>query len=326
MNFSHKNRLFNITSNREFEEIALETHQYQIKNNPIYSNFSSLILKDKKPKTINEIPFLPIDFFKSEKIISKNKKSQIIFQSSGSSGIRSKHYVADLNLYEKSFMKNFSKIYGDIKNTCIIGILPSYTENGDSSLIYMVNTLIMHSTNSYSGFYNNNFEKLSKVIKKQEINSNKIIIIGVTYALIDFAKDFSRPLKNTIIIETGGMKGKRKELLKEELHIILKKAFHLKNIHSEYGMTELLSQAYSKEKGIFSPPNWMKIIIRDINDPLTILGHNKAGGVNIIDLANIHSCSFIATLDLGIKLDNHRFKINGRFTNADLRGCNLLVE
>ena len=326
MNFSHKNRLFNITSNREFEEIALETHQYQIKNNPIYSNFSSLILKDKKPKTINEIPFLPIDFFKSEKIISKNKKSQIIFQSSGSSGIRSKHYVADLNLYEKSFMKNFSKIYGDIKNTCIIGILPSYTENGDSSLIYMVNTLIMHSTNSYSGFYNNNFEKLSKVIKKQEIDSNKIIIIGVTYALIDFAKDFSRPLKNTIIIETGGMKGKRKELLKEELHIILKKAFHLKNIHSEYGMTELLSQAYSKEKGIFSPPNWMKIIIRDINDPLTILGHNKSGGVNIIDLANIHSCSFIATQDLGIKLDNDRFKINGRFTNADLRGCNLLVE
>ena len=326
MNFSHKNRLFNITSNREFEEIALETHQYQIKNNPIYSKFSSLILKDKKPKTLNDIPFLPIDFFKSEKIISKNKKSQIIFQSSGSSGIRSKHYVADLNLYEKSFMKNFSKIYGDIKNTCIIGILPSYTENGDSSLIYMVNTLIMHSTNSYSGFYNNNFEKLSKVIKKQEINSNKIIIIGVTYALIDFAKDFSRPLKNTIIIETGGMKGKRKELLKEELHIILKKAFHLKNIHSEYGMTELLSQAYSKEKGIFSPPNWMKIIIRDINDPLTILGHNKSGGVNIIDLANIHSCSFIATQDLGIKLDNHRFKINGRFTNADLRGCNLLVE
>jgi hypothetical protein len=326
MNFSHKNRLFNITSNREFKEIALETHQYQIKNNPIYSNFSSLILKDKKPKTINEIPFLPIDFFKSEKIISKNKKSQIIFQSSGSSGIRSKHYVADLNIYEKSFMKNFSKIYGDIKNTCIVGILPSYTENGDSSLIYMVNTLIKHSTNSYSGFYNNNFEKLSKVIKKQEINNNKIIIIGVTYALIDFAKDFSRPLKNTIIIETGGIKGKRKELLKEELHIILKKAFHLKNIHSEYGMTELLSQAYSKEKGIFSPPNWMKIIIRDINDPLTMLGHNKSGGVNIIDLANIHSCSFIATQDLGIKLDNNRFKINGRFTNADLRGCNLLVE
>jgi hypothetical protein len=326
MNFSHKNRLFNITSNREFKEIALETHQYQIKNNPIYSNFSSLILKDKKPKTINEIPFLPIDFFKSEKIISKNKKSQIIFQSSGSSGIRSKHYVADLSIYEKSFMKNFSKIYGDIKNTCIVGILPSYTENGDSSLIYMVNTLIKHSTNSYSGFYNNNFEKLSKVIKKQEINNNKIIIIGVTYALIDFAKDFSRPLKNTIIIETGGIKGKRKELLKEELHIILKKAFHLKNIHSEYGMTELLSQAYSKEKGIFSPPNWMKIIIRDINDPLTMLGHNKSGGVNIIDLANIHSCSFIATQDLGIKLDNNRFKINGRFTNADLRGCNLLVE
>ena len=326
MKHSHKNRLFNITSNREFEEIALETHQYQIKNNPIYSNFSSLILKDKKPKTLNEIPFLPIDFFKSEKIISKNKKSQIIFQSSGSSGIRSKHYVADLNLYEKSFMKNFSKIYGDIKNTCIIGILPSYTENGDSSLIYMVNTLIMHSTNSYSGFYNNNFEKLSKVIKKQEINSNKIIIIGVTYALIDFAKDFSRPLKNTIIIETGGMKGKRKELLKEEIHQLLQEAFITEKIHSEYGMTELLSQGYSKGENIFNFPSWMKILIRDVNDPLSIIGNNKTGGVNVIDLANIYSCPFIATQDLGKTFDNDSFTVLGRFDESDVRGCNLLVQ
>ena len=326
MKHSHKNRLFNITSNREFKKIALETYQYQITNNPIYSNFSSLILKGKRPEKINEIPFLPIDFFKSEKIISKNKKSEIIFKSSGTSGIRSQHHVADLNLYKASFMESFSKTYGDIKDTCIVGILPSYAANGDSSLIYMVNSLIKKSTNNDSGFYNNNFEELSSVLRKQESNNNNVIIIGVTYALLDFAKNFSQPLKNTIIIETGGSKGKRKELLKEELHIILKKAFQLENIHSEYGMTELLSQAYSKEKGIFYPPNWMKVLIRDINDPLSILAHNKAGGVNIIDLATIHSCSFIATQDLGIKMDDDRFKINGRFSNADVRGCNLLVE
>ena len=326
MKLSHKNRLFNITSNREFEEIALETHRYQIKNNPIYSNFSSLILKGKKPAKINEIPFLPIDFFKSEKIISKNKKSEIIFKSSGTSGIRSQHHVADLNLYKASFTENFYRTYGDIKHTCIVGILPSYAENGDSSLIYMVNSLIKKSTNPQSGFYNNNFEKLSRVLKVQESNKNNIIIIGVTYALIDFAKAFPCPLKNTIIIETGGTKGNRKEVLKEELHIILQKAFQLETIHSEYGMTELLSQAYSKEKGIFSPPNWMKVLIRDINDPLSIVANNKAGGVNIIDLANIDSCSFIATQDLGIKIDENRFKINGRFSNADVRGCNLLVQ
>jgi hypothetical protein len=190
----------------------------------------------------------------------------------------------------------------------------------------MVNSLIKKSTNLHSGFYNNNFEKLSSVLKAQESNNNNIIIIGVTYALGDFAKNFSCPLKNTIIIETGGTKGKRKELLKEELHIVLQKAFQLKHIHSEYGMTELLSQAYSKENGIFSPPNWMKVLIRDINDPFSILANNKSGGVNIIDLANIDSCSFIATQDLGIKIDDSRFKINGRFSNADIRGCNLLVE
>tara|TARA_B110000881_G_C18445759_1_gene448384 strand:- start:347 stop:919 length:573 start_codon:yes stop_codon:yes gene_type:complete len=190
----------------------------------------------------------------------------------------------------------------------------------------MVNSLIKKSTNPQSGFYNNNFEKLSRVLKEQESNKNNIIIIGVTYALIDFAKAFSCTLKNTIIIETGGAKGKRKEVLKEELHIILQKAFQLENIHSEYGMTELLSQAYSKEKGIFSPPNWMKVLIRDINDPLSIVANNKAGGVNIIDLANIDSCSFIATQDLGVKMDENKFKINGRFSNADVRGCNLLVQ
>ncbi len=320
-----RNRLFNINSDKEFEEMAIETYHYQNKFNPIYSKYSSLILEGKKPKNINEIPFLPIDFFKHEKIISKEKESQIIFKSSGTTGTRSLHYIADLDLYEINFKKNFTSTYGEIKDTCIIGLLPSYQENGDSSLIYMVNTLIQESSNQYSGFYNNDKKKLSRILNKQETENKKTIIIGVTYALLDLAEKFPQPLKNTIIIETGGMKGKREELVKEQVHAILMNAFETKSIHSEYGMTELLSQAYSNGEGLFTPPKWMKIIIRDINDPLSILGINKTGAINIIDLSNVYSCSFIATQDLGFKLDENNFKLSGRLSNADIRGCNLLI-
>ena len=326
MNILEKNRLFNINSNKEFEEIAMEVYHYQIQFSPIYSKYASLILKGNTPDNINEIPFLPINLFKQERIISKKKKPQIIFKSSGTTGLRSTHYIADLDLYKKSFRKNFISTYGEIKDTCIIGLLPSYQENGDSSLIYMVNSLIKESSNKYSGFYNNNQKGLSEILNKQETKNRKTIVIGVTYALLDLAEKFPQPLKNTIIIETGGMKGTRKELLKEQVHVILMNAFKLKDIHSEYGMTELLSQAYSNGRGIFTTPKWMRIIIRDINDPLSILGINKAGAINIIDLSNIYSCSFIATQDLGMRLNKDRFKLNGRFSNADVRGCNLLVE
>ena len=190
----------------------------------------------------------------------------------------------------------------------------------------MIEELIILSENKDSGFYNSDFLKISNTIKNREAKNQKTILIGVTYSLLDFAKDYKQNLNHTTIIETGGMKGKRKELLKEEIHNILKSSFDVKNIHSEYGMTELLSQAYSKKDGIFTTPNWMKVLVRDINDPITLLANNQTGGVNIIDLANINSCSFIATQDIGIKLGENKFKITGRFSNADVRGCNLLIQ
>ena len=320
------NLIFDIKTNHEFEDLAFKIFDYQIRKNDIYRKYSTLILKGKKPKKICEIPFLPISFFKSQKIISDKKQSQIIFKSSGTEGIRSSHYIADLNLYKSVFKKIFISTYGNIESLCIIGLLPSYVENGDSSLIYMVDSLVKMTKNENSGFYNNDFEKLKRIIIKNESKKIKTIVLGVTYALLDFAKKFPMNLEHTTIIETGGMKGKRKELIKEEVHKILCSAFKLKNIHSEYGMTELLSQAYSKKDGVFQTPAWMKILIRDIYDPLSVTQNNSSGAINIIDLANVFSCPFIATNDTGILISENMFKLNGRISNSDLRGCNLLVE
>ena len=320
------NLIFNIKTNHEFEDLAFKIFDYQIRKNDIYRKYATLILKGKSPKKICEIPFLPISFFKSQKIISDKKESQIIFKSSGTEGIRSSHYIADLNLYESVFKKIFISTYGNIESLCIIGLLPSYEENGDSSLIYMVDSLVKMTKNENSGFYNNDFEKLKRIIIKNESKKIKTIVLGVTYALLDFAKKFPMNLEHTTIIETGGMKGKRKELIKEEVHKILCSAFKLKNIHSEYGMTELLSQAYSKKDGVFQTPPWMKILIRDIYDPLSVTQNNSSGAINIIDLANVFSCPFIATNDTGILISENMFKLNGRISNSDLRGCNLLVE
>ena len=320
------NLIFNIKTNHEFEDLAFKIFDYQIRKNDIYRKYATLILKGKSPKKICEIPFLPISFFKSQKIISDKKESQIIFKSSGTEGIRSSHYIADLNLYESVFKKIFISTYGNIESLCIIGLLPSYVENGDSSLIYMVDSLVKMTKNENSGFYNNDFEKLKRIIIKNESKKIKTIVLGVTYALLDFAKKFPMNLEHTTIIETGGMKGKRKELIKEEVHKILCSAFKLKNIHSEYGMTELLSQAYSKKDGVFQTPPWMKILIRDIYDPLSVTQNNSSGAINIIDLANVFSCPFIATNDTGILISENMFKLNGRISNSDLRGCNLLVE
>ena len=320
------NLIFDIKTNHEFEDLAFKIFDYQIRKNDIYRKYATLILKGKKPKKIFEIPFLPISFFKSQKIISDKKQSQIIFKSSGTEGIRSSHYIADLNLYESVFKKIFISTYGNIESLCIIGLLPSYEENGDSSLIYMVDSLVKMTKNENSGFYNSDFEKLKSIIIKNESKKIKTIVLGVTYALLDFAKKFPTNLEHTTIIETGGMKGKRKELIKEEVHKILCSAFKLKNIHSEYGMTELLSQAYSKKDGVFQTPAWMKILIRDIYDPLSVTQNNSSGAINIIDLANVFSCPFIATNDTGVLISENMFKLNGRISNSDLRGCNLLVE
>ena len=246
--------------------------------------------------------------------------------SSGTTGEQSKHLVADLSLYKKSYLRAFQQFYGDIDDYCILALLPSYKEQESSSLIFMIDNLIQQSSHQKSGYYLNNYSELSDTIKELEKKKEKTILFGVTYALLDFAKEFPQQLKNTIVMETGGMKGQQKEMLKEEVYKILKHSFVIKNIHSEYGMTELLSQSYSKGNNLFNSPPWMKIIIRDVNDPLSIIGHNKTGGINVIDLANIYSCPFIATQDLGRTFNDDSFSVLGRFDNSDVRGCNLLVQ
>ena len=318
--------IFNIHSEEEFVKICLQIYELQMDNNPIYSAYSQIILKGEIPKKLEEIPFLPIEFFKTEQIICVTQKIEEIFLSSGTTGNQSKHLVSDLSIYENSFLNIFQIFYGDITDYCILSLLPNYREREGSSLIYMVDDLIKRSKHPKSGFYLNNYKEVSETILELEKNGQKTLLIGVSYALLDLAKDYPMNLENTIIMETGGTKGKRKELLKEELHKILKEAFSLDSIHSEYGMTELLSQSYSEGDNIFKTPPWKKVLIRDVNDPLTILGKNRSGGINIIDLANIYSCTFIATQDLGRLHEDESFSVLGRFDNSDVRGCNLLVQ
>ena len=320
------NKIFSCNDKATFEALALELFDYQMENNPIYAPYAALILKGKTPANIYEIPFLPIEFFKQEQIICQGKGVEEVFLSSGTTGEQSKHLIADLSLYKKSYLNTFQQFYGDINDYCILALLPNYQEREGSSLIYMVEDLIKKSGHPKSGFYLNNLAELSETIKELESKGQKVILFGVTYALLDLAAQYPQHLKHTIIMETGGMKGKRKELLKEEIHQLLQDAFLTENIHSEYGMTELLSQGYSKGKNIFNSPPWMKILIRDVNDPLSIIGNNKTGGINVIDLANIYSCPFIATQDLGKQFDDDSFSVLGRFDNSDVRGCNLLVQ
>lgn len=315
-------KIFNIKSNTDFNELALDIFYYQSKNIPIYQKYLKQLKIDPfSIKNIDSIPFLPIRFFKSHKIVNPKEKCQQIFKSSGTTeSLRSKHYVTSLDLYEKSFVKSFENTYGLIKNHTILALLPSYLEQGESSLIYMVNYLIKHSSKNshYISTNTTNFKQLSK---KHE--NEKIILIGVSYALLDLCEKNSFDLSNWVIMETGGMKGRRKELTREELHHALKQGFNVNSIHSEYGMTELLSQAYSTKDNYFKSPPWMKILIREINDPFSYCKKDKTGGINIIDLANINSCSFIATDDLG-KRNDKGFKVLGRFDQSDTRGCNQL--
>ena len=268
---------------------------------------------------------MPISFFKTHKVLSSKKIEKTFFSSGTTDKVNSRHFISDLNLYKKSFKTNFEINYGSPENLTIIGLLPSYMENNDSSLIYMVNSLIQKSNCKDSGFYLGDNDLLIQKLLWLENSGKNVLLIGVSYALLDLIEHKKIRLKNTIIIETGGMKGRRKEMIKSELHQKLKSGFGLENIHSEYGMTELLSQAYSKKDGIFYCPPWMKIIIRDINDAQNLNLNNKSGGINIIDLANLNSCSFIATDDLGKMEEGSSFQILGRIDNSDIRGCNLLI-
>jgi len=318
--------IFKIQSEKDFEAVALEVFRFQFENNPVYRSYCDLLYKHPSDTTnIVDIPFLPIEFFKSKKVVSTSQNPQIIFTSSGTTGSQvSRHYVTDIKLYEDSFTRTFEHFYGSIDDYVILGLLPSYLEREGSSLIYMVNHFIQKSKFPESGFYLNQWDELAEKLKTLELSGKKVLLIGVSFALLDLVEKHQFSLKNTIVMETGGMKGKRKELIRTELHKQLKQGFGVAYVHSEYGMTELLSQAYSKGEGIFKCPPWMKILTRDTEDPLSII-YNQTGGINIIDLANINSCSFIATKDLGKVNNDGSFEILGRFDSSDVRGCNLMV-
>ena len=328
MQHINPDRIFSVSKSQDFDQLALEIFDYQVRNCEIYARYvHNLGIDIKKIKDLESIPYLPIEFFKSKKINCSKGEADIIFSSSGTTGqIQSRHFVKDIELYIQSYRTAFKLFYGDISKYTILALLPSYQEREGSSLIYMVNDLIRLSQSPKSGYFLNEQDLLKQTLQQLNASKTQTILIGVTYALIDFAENNSIKFPELIVMETGGMKGKRREILRTELHEVLCAGFGVSQIHSEYGMTELLSQAYSKESGIFQTPPWMKIRVRDTNDPLTILGNGVGGGLNIIDLANVHSCSFIATQDLGKSYPDGRFEVLGRFDHSDIRGCNLLVQ
>lgn len=319
--------IISIHTTKEFHKTAMKVFRFQFQHNQVYQKYCLLLKKcPENVKHLTEIPFLPIEFFKSKDILSSIDPVQTTFTSSGTTGIiNSKHHVTDLSFYEASFRSAFSKFYGNIEDYAVLALLPSYLEREGSSLIYMAKDFIEGSNHPDSGFYLHNYNELAKKLVELDNSGQNVLLIGVTYALLDLIELQKFNLKNTIIMETGGMKGKRKEMIREELHTILANGFGVEKIDSEYGMTELLSQAYSLGDGVFECPPWMDILIRDTEDPLTIIEEGKTGGINIIDLANINSCSFIATQDLGKKYSNFSFEVLGRFDNSDIRGCNLMV-
>jgi hypothetical protein len=351
--------IFSISSETEFNEVALDMFEFQMQKNPLYAEFVNRLTNNRKSKIVNlkslnhytEIPCLPIEFFKNHKILIDGVKTDEFFASSGTTGLNtSKHFVADFLLYEKSFTKSFECFFGSPENYVILALLPNYLEQQNSSLIYMMRSLIEQTKSEFSGFYLNNLDDLNSVI--QQINNqvhgtrctvhgadkkpftvhrlpftNKaVILFGVSYALLDFAEKYPQTLENTLIFETGGMKGRREELSKTELHRRLCEAFGVEKVYSEYGMTELLSQAYSKGENKFSCPPWMRVFTRPLNNPLAVEKHGIAGGINVIDLANYNSCPFIATQDLGKTFSENTFEILGRIENSDVRGCSLLIE
>ena len=310
-----------------FADAALQVFDYQYHNNATYRDFAQLLCRTpKQVSSLEEIPFLPISFFKTHRIQTGEWNPERIFRSSGTSGMEtSTHLVKETALYERGFTEGFRHFYGAPDEYCFLALLPSYLERTDSSLVYMLQTLMQQSQHPDNGFYLYDYQQLSRKLNDLEQVGQKTLLLGVSYALLDFSEQYHIPLKNTIVMETGGMKGKRREMLRSELHEILRQRFDLEHIHSEYGMAELFSQAYSKGNGIFRTPPWMRVMIRQTDDPLTLVPAGKKGGINIIDLANIHTCSFIATQDLGTVFPDGTFEIAGRFDHSDLRGCNLMV-
>ena len=314
------------TGKNNFETTALEVFHFQFGNNSLYRALvEELKIEPHRVQRITQIPFLPIGFFKSQEVKTGVFDATHIFESSGTTQtVNSRHFVKDISIYRESFIRGFELFYGPVKNWCIIGLLPGYLERTNSSLVWMVNELVHMSRHQRSGFYLYEYDKLNQVLDELEGQGQPTLLIGVTFALLDFAEQFRSRLKTTVVMETGGMKGRKKEITRVETHAILGEKFGLQNIHSEYGMTELLSQAYAKEKGLFEPVPWMKMLVRSEDDPFAVAAEG-AGLLNIIDLANLYSCSFIATDDVGQVYADGKFEIAGRADNSDLRGCSLLV-
>ena len=320
--------LFRIQDPSEFERMALELFCHQAEHNKVYATYLDMLkIQVESIHELDDIPFLPIEFFKSHQVVTGAWKSEVVFHSSGtSSDVVSKHQIKELSVYRNSFISGFRVAYGAPEGYIILCLLPNYADNPNSSLIYMADELIKLSGQELSGYYLNQDDDLHKALKAGLKSDKKVLLLGVSYALLDLAERRDLPdMEKVIVMETGGMKGNRKEMVKEELHRALKSGFGVSEIHSEYGMSELLSQAYSKGDGIFTCPPWMRVAARDVNDPLKQIGLGRSGGLNIIDLANVHSCAFIATQDLGKVYADGSFELLGRYDHSDIRGCNLLL-
>jgi phenylacetate-coenzyme A ligase PaaK-like adenylate-forming protein len=319
---------FEIKTEEDFNQHCLDTYQFQSQHCKVYRDYIRLLGKDKTSiRHFSDIPFMPIEFFKTQQVIADGMNAEVTFSSSGTTGmVTSKHLVADVDVYKQTFRRIFADFYGPLSDIAVLALLPSYLERNGSSLIYMVDDLMKQSKQPESNYFLYNHQELYDTLILLKNKGTKTILFGVTYALLDFIENYAFEFPELIIMETGGMKGKRKEMVKQEIHQLLEKAFAANGIHSEYGMTELLSQGYSAGKGIFRLPKWMKILIRDTNDPLSLIPPHKTGGINVIDLANRYSCSFIATQDLGKVYQDGSFEILGRFDQSDIRGCNLLVQ
>ena len=323
-----RNKIFQIKDGAGFEKTCIEMFRYQYKFNTIYRKFSDLLkITPSSVDKIEKIPFLPIEFFKGHKVVTgKHDGDFTLFKSSGTTGSDvSKHYVKEIELYRESFTRGFELFFGPVNSYSILALLPSYLERPGSSLVYMINDFIRKTKENGSGSYLYDHEELLGKIRELQNSGNKIILWGVSFALLELAGKAGISLKDVLVFETGGMKGRRREMAREELHESLRKGFNTETVYSEYGMTELMSQAYSKGSGVFRTVPWMKVLIRDMNDPLDYTIQGKTGGINIIDLANIDSCCFIATQDLGRLHADGSFEVMGRFDNSDVRGCNLMI-
>lgn len=318
---------FQLSSDQEFNEQALQLFRHQAVHCAVYAEYLRLLNCDVSMiQTVDEIPCLPIEAFKRHQVMTGNFEAEVVFTSSGTSGeATSKHFVKELNWYESAFITGFEAFYGAPEEWVVLALLPAYLERKGSSLVYMAQRLIELSKNELSGFYLSDFEKLENTLLKTAGSGQKVLLLGVTFGLLDFSDFTGKKFSHAVVMETGGMKGRRKEMVRAEVHALLKQTFDVEMIHSEYGMTELMSQAYSRGEGVFEAPPWMKILIREVDDPLSYAKQGKTGGVNIIDLANRHSCAFLATSDLGRLHDDNKFEIVGRFDHSEVRGCNLMV-